>query len=459
MNNKDFTRIAKKITALTVEKLRKLQENYDQETGYFDEVVSSFEDMKDSIADDESLEENRGFWQKLTTDYDPDQITETITTYIAGGKFIRVLKTTHQIIEATENLDELLEKFENSYDLSQLTKKELTALAKQTRNEKKIISRIKKIVEKIFGLIDEMLAKANNLKGSKKLKDIAKNETVKGCVDDIIATLEDAKQELENKKIGIGPDGVEINVQQIGGQLQDGLDKIAKHIKEGNYKQEESNSSGASGASGNIEKKLEELEGDTRMDKTTISDQLTNLKDTKLEEKIRSQVKSYLIAVTPNLASKTGKPEDNPTPTPTPTDPLGIKQLIDGYVDGSEPKSLKTLALQKINELIGDLNNGKYKDFYTKLMNYQKNSASLFIGAAMDELKEKINDGLTNDKKVQRDDLNKGYKSFNDTIQEDFKKIRIDFQNLVQNYDKNALRVTRTSSLNKIARRVADCYK
>lgn len=453
MNNKDFARIAKKITALTVEKLRKLQENYDQETGYFDEVVSSFEDMKDSIADDESLEENRGFWQKLTTDYDPDQITETITTYIAGGKFIRVLKTTHQIIEATENLDELLEKFGPSYDLSQLTKKELTALAKQTRNEKKIISRIKKIVEKIFGLIDEMLAKANNLKGSKKLKDIAKNETVKGCVDDIIATLQEAKGELENKKIGIGSDGVEINVEQIGGQLQDGLDEIAKHIKEGNYKQEESNSSGASGASGNIGKKLEEVEGDTSMDKTTIQNQLTNLKGAKLEEKIRRQVKGDLNAVTPDLVSKTGKPENNLSGT-------GISQLIDKYVDGSEPKSLKTLTQSKIDDLINDLNNGKYQDFYTKLINYQRDSGSLFIKPAMLELIQKINQNLPADKEpVKTDNLNKGYKSFRDTIQEDFKKIRIDFQNLVQNYDKNALRVTRTSSLNKIARRVADCYK
>lgn len=436
MNDLQLIKIARNIVALDAARLRTLQDKYDEE-GTFDETVEVFEEMAEMIADDETLEEKRSWWQKFTKDYDPAEIEEQITTYIAGGLFIRAFKMIGQLIEAKNALGGMQEKINS--DLSQMTKKELLSFAKEIRKEKRFLNKANNVIPKVQKIIQDMIGKAQNLKGSKKLKDIAKNPTVEDCVSDIVAALADAKEEIATK-------GISGDLETISNELQSGLNKIDQTIESGNYKAEEVKNNKNQGNQ-NINEKLEQLEGNTRLDKTAIETAFENiLDDTKLGDNIKNQVKNILLGNVASLTSKTGKSEPD------------VLNLIDNWIDdGSNRNSLFSVVKQKSADLMDNLNNGKYKDFYTKLAQYINSPNRNFIIPVRDDLRNKLNEGISADATGVSNELNAAFENYK--IVEQLNNIKNVFQEAIQIFNPEALRVTRTSSINKIARRIADSYK
>jgi MoxR-like ATPase len=142
--------------------------------------------------------------------------------------------------------------------LSQLTKKELLDLAKEVRKEKRFMNKANKVIPEAQRIISEMISRANNLKGNKDLKDVAKNDTVKESVADIVAALEDASDELNSH-------GISGNVNDIIDTLKNGESKIKSQIESGNYKKEEL-SKPQTTQSTNIEEKLTSLDNDDEFD-------------------------------------------------------------------------------------------------------------------------------------------------------------------------------------------------
>lgn len=443
MDEKKLIKIARNVCALDVSTLRRLQEKYDEESDIFDEVVSEFENWSEMIENDDALEDEQGFWKKIFNGYDPAKLESQLVTYIASGLFIKVFKMVGELITAQDKLSDLEAKLNE--DLTTLTHKQLIELKKELKKEKKVMQKSEKIIPRAQEIIDAMIKKAGNLKGNKKIKDFANNATIKEGVKDVIDALEDSKNELESHKF-------KGNIDETVATLTKGIENIDKIIKEGTYKQEGAENQEGKDDAGNdtnnsinIEEKLNEFAGNLNL-KNKIMDILSSITDdTNLKNTIQEQVKNVLISNVSAL-TKTGKSEDV------------INININLFTDDDNKDSLFGKIKSFSNQLVQALNRGDYINFYKELNKGINQPNNTFIIPVRDKLLLALNDEVSDDnKKVSDSDINGAFANYK--IKDVLKDIKTKFEEIVNNYDPEALRIYKTSSLEKIARRIAESYK
>lgn len=429
MNDKQLIKIARKITALDASRLRSLQKEYDAENEVFEDVISAFEQLSEIIDGDAEIEQNRSFWDKLIKNFDPEEISEEIITYIASGLFVRAFKLLEQLSQAENNRQQVIEKFEDDAELEKKTKKELLALLKEIRKERKLLRNFDKIKDDLLTRVNDMASRAENLKKNSKLKDIAVNKTIKDSMLEI-KDLFDQAADIINTDNNIGETQDDIN------KLNAGQDKIKNMIKEGRYVREQSktNDSNPSPSNVSIQQKLTSLESDSNFDVSEVKTMLTNFSGD-AGSKIDADIKNELKHNKNIIVTQTGKNESE------------IDVIINNKLFDDTSSSIKAKIENGVRELNNLLDANKLTDFYNKIKEISKNPNNYFKLQAFNQLFNEFG------KKSQLKDL-----LINSFKQYDCKpiidEVKTKFEEIVNNYNPVSLRVT-TASIQKIASKIA----
>lgn len=427
MDNKQLIKISRKIVALDANRLRSLQEKYDAENEVFEDVISAFEELSDIIESDSEIEQNRSFWDKLIKNFDPEEISEEIITYIASGLFVRALKLLEQLSQAENNRQQVLEKFENDAELEKKTKKELLALLKEIRKERKLLNNFDKIKQDLLTRINAMAEKTEKLKKNSNLKDIATNKTIKDYMSEIKDLFNQAA-DIINTDNNIGETQDDIN------KLNAGQDKIKNIIKEGRYVREQSktNDSNPSHSNGSIQQKLTSLESDSSFNVDEIKTMLANFSNA-AGAKITGDIKTKLESNKNIIVTQTGKSE-------TEIEDILNKKLYD------DPSSIKQTIQNDVNELNNLLDANKLNDFYNKIKEISREPNNYFKLPAFNQLFNEFG------KKSQlKDLLIDSFKQYD--CKSIIDEIKTKFEEIVNNYNPVSLRVT-TASIQKIASKI-----
>ena len=443
MNQKQIIKIARKIFALNAQDLRRLQEKYDEEVGIFEDSISDFEDLADSIDVNELGKKDRSIIEKLFKDYDPKKIETKIITYLAGGLYVKVLKMTNELVHADDNVDDILSEIQGG--LSSLSKEQLKTLYKESKKEKKVLAKIARgLSDKIIALIDKIIARAegfeNNFKGDKALSALSKSEVMEQKMEEIIDSLQDAKAAVEDYSI----DDVEEKIQA----LEEGMEEIKALLKGEGGKGDEigdkemttqetksESDKKEEQVPANLEEKINSLDGDDLFDAGSTIQSLNNFKISVsggIDNDIKPQINVGLIKTV------TGVQESE------------INQVIN-MVLHNDKDSIEQKVVSTMDEMVSLLYNKKIKEFYNKLKEINEKPGSYFKGAAYNN----IYSYFDNNKEL-KDMLQNAFKRYN--IKEIMEIITETFEQQVNNYKPMSLRVTRTSSINQIARRITASY-
>ena len=460
MNQKQANKIARKIFALNSKDLRRLQEKYDEEEGIFDQSITDFEDLSESINVNELGKKDRSLIEKLFKDYDPNEIQEKIITYLAGGLYVRVLKMTNDLVHADDKVQDILMQIDG--DLSSLSSDKLKELYKESKKQIKLLKKISRgMLSKIIVTIDKIIERADGFeskfKKDKVLGNISKLEIMEQKMNEIKYSLEDAKEVVSDYSV----DQIEEKIQL----LQDGMQKIKEILKgekdkeegikedsnnksqqesenkENSNNKEESNKSQyesenkEESSSVSIDEKINVVDGDDLFDAGETIRLLNDFKENivdGIDANIKPQININLIE------SVTGVQESE------------IKEVIQ-LVLHKDKDSIEQKINGTMDELISLLYNKKIKEFYDKLKEINKKTGNYFKGAAFNN----IYSYFDNNKEL-KEMLQNAFKKYN--FKGIMETITKKFEEQVNNYKPTSLRITRTSSINQIAKRITKSF-